>query len=95
MCQVATVLANMSAIESCTAHLMENCGVQLLVNFLCESPAVEGSPVEKAACERMQQKAAIALTRLCRDQEIAQLVVELQGTYNALQWSLRFKTLHQ
>ena len=81
--QVATILANMSAIEQCCIDISEQHGVALLVQFLMEEVPSGNNKgnyeAESAACERVQQKAAIALTRLARDPDNAQLVVELQG----------------
>ena len=79
--QVATVLANMAALENCSSEITENKGVELLVHFLKERPSSYKSDAEIAACERVQQKAAIALTRLCRDPGNAPLIVEVHGMY--------------
>ena len=54
-------------------------GVPLLVSFLQQRPSSCRQEAEVAACERLQQKAAIALTRLCRDEMTAQIIVDLQG----------------
>jgi hypothetical protein len=76
----------MSAIEHCCIDITDNHGVALLVEFLKEAVPSGNNKTnfeaEGAACERVQQKAAIALTRLSRDPENAQLVVDLQGDKN-------------
>lgn len=75
--QVVTVLANMAAIECCCSEIIDNHGIELLVQFLHEAPLEGTRKCELATVERVQQKAAIALTRLCRDTEVAQSVVDL------------------
>lgn len=63
--QVATVLANMAALPACQTDIRQQGGVELLVRFLHERPLSPTGKAERAACERVQQKAAIALSRLC------------------------------
>ncbi len=77
--QVATVLANMAGVESCSGHIVENHGVEVLVRFLQEPEPQFGSEAELAACERLHQKSAIALARLCKDEDSCQTVMDLQG----------------
>ncbi|XP_041352580.1 protein inscuteable homolog [Gigantopelta aegis] len=77
--QVATILANMAAVNSCLVGLTDNQGIELLVSFLKESPSLCASEAEMAACERVQQKSAIALTRLCREESYAQRIIDLEG----------------
>ena len=77
--QVVTVLANMAAVEFCCSEITDNHGIELLVQFLHESPLEGARKCELATVERVQQKAAIALTRLCRDTEVAQSVVDVNG----------------
>ena len=77
--QVVTVLANMAAVESCCSEITDNHGVELLVQFLHEAPVEGARRCDLATVERVQQKAAIALTRLCRDAEVAQSVVDVNG----------------
>ncbi|WAR07922.1 INSC-like protein [Mya arenaria] len=74
-----TVLANMATTELSRRDIVAYNGIPLLINFLQQRPAGCKQDVEIAACERLQQKAAIALTRLCRDEMTAQIIVELQG----------------
>ena len=77
--QIATVLANMAAIESSRYDIIMYNGIPLLIGYLLQRPASFKQEAEVAACERVQQKAAIALTRLCKDVETAQTIVDLQG----------------
>ena len=77
--QVVTVLANMAAVECCCSEITDNHGIELLVQFLHETPLEGARKCELATAERVQQKAAIALTRLCRDTEVAQSVVDVNG----------------
>lgn len=51
-------------------------GVQLIMGMLSEKPR-SGTPAEVAACERVQQKAAVTLARLSRDPEVAREAVRL------------------
>lgn len=46
------------------------------MGMLSEKPK-SGTPAEVAACERVQQKAAVTLARLCRDPDVAQEAVRL------------------
>ncbi len=78
--QIATVIANIAAVETCFPDILENHGIELLVQFLYEQQPEGGSEAERAACERVQQKAAIALSRLSKDPDTAQLIVELHGS---------------
>lgn len=64
--QVVTVLANMAAQSTCQVDICHHGGVELLVRYLHERPLSLAGKAEVAACERVQQKAAITLSRLCR-----------------------------
>ncbi|XP_064611616.1 protein inscuteable homolog isoform X2 [Liolophura sinensis] len=77
--QVATILANMAAVEVCRNDIVEHRGIELLLSFLHEGPTPRSSEAELSACERVQQKAAIALTRLSRDAQNARAVVQQHG----------------
>ncbi|CAI9740269.1 Protein inscuteable homolog [Octopus vulgaris] len=77
--QVASILANMAVMESCQAEISRQNGIDILLNYLHEEPSSFRSAVEIAACERVLQKAAIALTRLSRDECRAQLIAKSQG----------------
>ena len=70
----------MAAVNSCVVGLTDNQGIELLVSFLKESPSRCGSQAEMSACERVQQKAAIALTRLCREEAYTQRIIDLEGS---------------
>ena len=55
----------MAALPACQVDIRSHGGVELLVRFLHERPSPGVGRVELAACERVQQKAAIALSRVC------------------------------
>ncbi|KAF4520776.1 hypothetical protein B566_EDAN011428 [Ephemera danica] len=78
--QAATLIANMAAIPEARNHLAE--GGRAVVALLCFLQ-VRSSPLQRAAeisaAERVQQKSAIALSRLCSTATVAQQVVDLQG----------------
>ena len=76
-----TVLANIGGVENCCSEIVENGGLEILVRFLCEPQPQFGSEAELAACERLHQKSAIALTRLCRDENSCQRVQDSQGKF--------------
>ncbi|GIX78700.1 protein inscuteable homolog [Caerostris extrusa] len=77
--QVATVLANMAAKEEYRDDLSSGGSLVLLLCFLQLRPSsVHGTP-QLAACERIQQKAAIALARLCTNPDTSNTVAEMQG----------------
>ncbi|KAG1661807.1 Protein inscuteable [Nymphon striatum] len=77
--QVVTVLSNMAENTENKADLLENGGIILLLCYLQERPTVVYNKAELAACERVQQKSAIAIARLCSEQEAAISVSKLQG----------------
>lgn len=56
------------------------------MGMLSEKPR-SGTPAEVAACERVQQKAAVTLARLCRDPDVAQEAVRLSCEW-CRQWLL-------
>nr|XP_040140642.1 protein inscuteable homolog isoform X2 [Ictidomys tridecemlineatus] len=74
--QIVTILANMSVLEQCASDIVQENGVQLIVGMLSEKPR-SGTPAEVAACERVQQKAAVTLARLSRDPDVAREAVRL------------------
>eukprot|EP00066_Takifugu_rubripes_P016723 XP_011605989.1 PREDICTED: protein inscuteable homolog isoform X1 [Takifugu rubripes] len=53
-------------------------GIERLLLLLGEKPS-SSSPSEGAACERVQQKAAVTLARLSRDNEVAQTAIQLKA----------------
>ena len=83
--QVVTVLANMSAVSACIGDITACHGVELLVELLHEKPPDAATDAELTACEHVQQKAAIALSRLCRDVSSAALVVSVGGVPRLVQ----------
>ncbi|XP_032344854.1 protein inscuteable homolog isoform X2 [Camelus ferus] len=74
--QIVTILANMSVLEQCASDIIQENGVQLILGMLSEKPR-SGTPAEVAACERVQQKAAVTLARLSRDPDVAREAVRL------------------
>ncbi|XP_063107921.1 protein inscuteable homolog isoform X1 [Cavia porcellus] len=88
--QIVTILANMSVLEQCASDIIQEngmsqqqrtccvdgLGVQLIMGMLSEKPR-SGTPAEVAACERVQQKAAVTLARLSQDPEVAREAVRL------------------
>ncbi|KAI8772793.1 protein inscuteable [Biomphalaria glabrata] len=77
--QVATILANMAAIHICQENIRCCGGLDLLVSFLHQKPCLLSSGAERSACERVQQKAAIALMRLCQDTRHTFKVIKQKG----------------
>lgn len=76
--QVVTVLANLSVLEQSASEVLQEKGIERLLLLMGEKPS-SASPSEGAACERVQQKAAVTLARLSRDPEVAQTAIELQA----------------
>ncbi|XP_068168408.1 protein inscuteable homolog [Antennarius striatus] len=76
--QVVTVLANLSVLEQCASEVLQEQGIERLLLLLGEKPS-SPSPSEGAACERVQQKAAVTLARLSRDPDVAQTAIQLKA----------------
>ncbi|XP_046890253.1 protein inscuteable homolog isoform X1 [Hypomesus transpacificus] len=76
--QVVTILANLSVIEQSASEVLQEKGIDRLLLLLIEKPS-STSPSEGAACERVQQKAAVTLARLSRDPRVAQMAIQLQA----------------
>ncbi|KAL4233063.1 hypothetical protein ACF0H5_007749 [Mactra antiquata] len=83
--QIATVLANMATTGSSRRDIIIYNGIPLLITYLQQQPSQYKQEAEISACERLQQKAAIALTRLCKDENTAQVIVDLQGVPRLVQ----------
>lgn len=84
--QVAAVLANMAANVDCRAEVVKHGGLPLLLQFLLAEPTTATSTdlkaedyAQLAATERVLQKSAIAISRLCNDKRLAEEVVRLEG----------------
>lgn len=90
--QVTTILANMALLENCRNEIVEFNGLNLLVDYLNEKPTNymtsldengqncvtdDTQESELTACERVQQKAAIALNRFAKHPQYATMIVEL------------------
>ncbi|KAL0967967.1 hypothetical protein UPYG_G00260450 [Umbra pygmaea] len=76
--QVVTILANLSVLEQSASEILQEKGIDRLLQLLGENPS-SSSPSEGAACERVQQKAAVTLARLSRDPDVAQIAIQLQA----------------
>ncbi|XP_044048564.1 protein inscuteable homolog isoform X3 [Siniperca chuatsi] len=76
--QVVTILANLSVLEQCASEVLQDQGIERLLLLLGEKPS-SSSPSEGAACERVQQKAAVTLARLSRDPDVAQTAIQLKA----------------
>uniref|UniRef100_A0A3B3X5H2 Uncharacterized protein n=1 Tax=Poecilia mexicana TaxID=48701 RepID=A0A3B3X5H2_9TELE len=76
--QVVTILANLSVLESCASEVLQEQGIERLLLLLGEKPS-SSNPSEVAACERVQQKAAVTLARLSRDPDVAQTAIQLKA----------------
>lgn len=74
----------MAQSSSCFDEIVEHDGLKLLLSFLNLTPNAKLSEAELAACERVHQKSAIALTRLAKDPKYAQTIVSSGGDYPLL-----------
>ncbi|XP_071526047.1 protein inscuteable homolog isoform X2 [Panulirus ornatus] len=77
--QIATVLANLAGSKEAAEEVVAGGGVAILLALLNTRPAPSHRLPEVATAERVQQKSAIALSRLCREQSVARRVAELGG----------------
>ena len=69
----------MVAVDSCRHAVVDCGGIDVCLDLLNESPLDYKTPAEIAACERVQQKATIAVTRMCRDENNAETIVKAEG----------------
>ncbi|XP_045130951.1 protein inscuteable homolog [Portunus trituberculatus] len=77
--QIATVLANLAGSREAAEEVVESGGVAVLLGLLNTGPAPTHRLPEVATAERVQQKSAIALSRLCREASVARQVAEQGG----------------
>ncbi|XP_042209618.1 protein inscuteable homolog [Homarus americanus] len=77
--QIATVLANLAGSQEAAEEVVAGGGVGVLLALLNTRPAPTHRLPEVATAERVQQKSAIAISRLCRESSVARQVVELGG----------------
>ncbi|XP_042873245.1 protein inscuteable homolog [Penaeus japonicus] len=77
--QIATVLANLAGSRGAAEEVVAGGGVSVLLSLLNTRPAPSHRLPEVATAERVQQKSAIALSRLCVRAEVAREVVERGG----------------
>lgn len=84
---MATILANMASIAECHEEVLRSGGLPALLDFLSEKIPSGGEPSDPtvAVAERVQQKAAIALSRLCVRRQVALQVVESGGLQRLIQ----------
>ncbi|XP_035388133.1 protein inscuteable homolog isoform X3 [Electrophorus electricus] len=80
--QVVTILANLSVLEQSASDVLHENGIERLLLLLGEKPS-SSNPSEGAACERVQQKAAVTLARLSKDPDVAQAAIDLQAERNS------------
>lgn len=87
----------MALLENCRNDIAEFNGLNLLVDFLNERPLnyfnqsstnLENSEIETSveselsACVRVQQKAAIAISRFCKETKYTSQLIDLGGNKN-------------
>ncbi|XP_064098524.1 protein inscuteable homolog isoform X1 [Macrobrachium nipponense] len=77
--QIATVLANLAGSRETAEEVVACGGVNILLGLLNTRPAPTHRLPEVATAERIQQKSAIALSRLCNDPDVAKVVAESGG----------------
>lgn len=82
----------MSSCETSVEDIVKHGGLELLIGFLWERPPDAATEAELTACEHVQQKAAIAVTRLCKEHGHAQAFVNLKGTHSVTKtFNVNFK----
>lgn len=77
----------MALIENCRYDISEFNGLNLLIDFLNERPinymnldsSKNSIESELNACERVQQKAAIAISRFCKEPKYTSQLIDLGG----------------
>lgn len=77
----------MALLDNCRSEIAEYNGLNLLIDFLMETPFnymsndkdAKAKSNELSACERVLQKAAIAISRFCREPKYSILLVEIGG----------------
>lgn len=80
VCKVVVVCVFLMFLPVLRSAAESTSGVERLLLLLGEKPS-SPSPSEGAACERVQQKAAVTLARLSRDPDVAQTAIQLKGFY--------------
>ena len=71
----------MATLESSRQDIIQFNGIALLIDHLQQRPSQFKFEAEVSACERVQQKAAIALTRICKDKSTAQAITDQGGNF--------------
>lgn len=89
--QLTTILANMALLENCRKEIADFNGLNLLMEFLNEKPSnyfnnnntsnssncnnlIES---DLSACERVQQKASIAISRFCKETKYCHQFIDM------------------
>ena len=68
----------MASVDTYSHYLASRPAVaELIVQYLHERPRVGATLVELSAIERLQQKSAIAIDRLCDSEDVGLLFIEL------------------
>jgi len=68
----------MALVDSCRHWLSTEPGVaELLVQYLHEKTRGGATTIERSACERLQQKSAVAIGRLSHSRDVGLIFVEL------------------
>jgi hypothetical protein len=84
--QLTTILANMALLENCRKEIADFNGLNLLMEFLNEKPSDYitnssncGNLIESdlSACERVQQKASIAISRFCKETKYCHQFIDM------------------
>ncbi|XP_042873242.1 protein inscuteable homolog [Penaeus japonicus] len=83
--QIATVLANLAGSRGAAEEVVAAGGVSVLLSLLNTRPAPSHRLPEVATAERVQQKSAIALSRLCGDGDVARKVAQQGGAERLVQ----------
>ncbi|ODN02494.1 Protein inscuteable [Orchesella cincta] len=83
---VATIMANMAGVESCRHDIIQCGGMDALLHFLQQRPSAKLESVSAiTACERLQQKSTIAISRLCNENGVARYVYDMGGVHRLVQ----------
>ncbi|CAL8105012.1 unnamed protein product [Orchesella dallaii] len=83
---VATIMANMAGVESCRQDIIQCGGMEALLHFLQQRPSGKAESVSAiTACERLQQKSTIAISRLCNENGVARYVYDMGGVHRLVQ----------
>ena len=83
--QIVTVLESMSSLDTCRHWLSSEPGVaELLVQYLHEKSRSGATDIERSACERLQQRSAVTISRLSHSRDVGLIFVELHCKWHLL-----------